>query len=95
MIALRAIQPKTKKEQVTPTKESLLQILKEFNYSTIDEILLHTEFEKAALKNLVIELANQGEIILIGNRIFNITTRHAVGMALLLFTFTAILPTLF
>ncbi|MEC0709694.1 hypothetical protein P8881_19410 [Bacillus haynesii] len=95
MIALRAIHPKTKKEQVTPTKESLLQILKEVNYSTIDEILLHTEFDKAALNKLVTDLANRGEIILIGNRIFNITTRHAVGMALLLFTFTAILPIIF
>ncbi|MEK4448675.1 hypothetical protein N1I81_22835 [Bacillus sp. FSL M8-0052] len=95
MSALRAIEPKLKKEQVTPTKESLLQTIHEFNYSTVDEVLVHTDFDKTAVTTLLHELESHGEIIVIGNNIITITTLFATGMVVLFFAFTAILPIIF
>ncbi|MED1738154.1 hypothetical protein P4U97_01215 [Bacillus swezeyi] len=93
MIAVeRVYKTEIKKEQVTPTKESLLQILNEFNYSTIEEILVHADFDKTALTTVLHELENQGELIVIGNKIITITTLFATTMAFLFFAAIAILP---
>ncbi|MBO3796474.1 hypothetical protein ACTOS9_21765 (plasmid) [Bacillus subtilis] len=94
MLAKRIFQPEIKKEQVTPTKESLLNKIKLTHYNTISEMIKHENYNEEPVRKMLSELEKEGEIVVLDDKAIRVKPIFPIAIALLLFFSITILPNL-